>query len=678
MTSKGEAMKKRIIAVLLAMAMALALGFPVASMALTTELIHVKWSYSGSAVSYTLYQEGSVAHVWLGAFYEGDATVDLIDGENLFTLTGTDDVNTESPQSTPYSLTYPPPIHTVSISAGSGGTVLPIGNTPVTHNNDLEVFATPDAGHHVASAIYNDGVEGLSLVITDPLVVPSVITDGSLSIAFAIDTFSITLSAGTGGNISGPTTVDFGSTPTYLITPPVGSHVSDVLIDGESVGAVGSYTFPTGVSANHTISASFAINTYVITASAGANGSITPSGKKTLNYGGSQAYNITPGVGYHINTLSVNGSPVSVNTKQFGIGLFKPGTTTFSLQTATGTTTTVLGTATDLPIAGDWDGDGVTDIGYFRPSTATFYQKTAAGITTIQFGVSTDLPIIGDWDGNGKDEIGVFRGSNATFYLRTAIGGYTSVVFGANGDKPIAGDWDGNAITYQFQNISKNNTISATFAIDSNPIVTHTITASAGANGTITPNGVTNVVSGNNQLYTITPEAGYHTANVLVDGASVAVTDDTYTFPNVTTAHTISVTFAIDAPLENSDIGYFRPSTATFYLKTASGTTTTVFGTATDLPIAGDWDGNGVDEIGYFRPSTATFYLKTASGTTTIQFGAVSDLPVIGDWDGNGVDEIGVFRPSNSTFYQKISTGLGYTVIPFGTTGDKPIAGDWE
>ena len=47
-----------------------------------------------------------------------------------------------------------------------------------------------------------------------------------------------------------------------------------MLVDGGSVGAVTSYTF-TNVTANHTIAASFAINTYTITATAGANGSIS-------------------------------------------------------------------------------------------------------------------------------------------------------------------------------------------------------------------------------------------------------------------------------------------------------------------------------------------------------------------------------------------------------------------
>ncbi|PKG31857.1 PKD domain-containing protein, partial [Methanoregula sp.] len=52
--------------------------------------------------------------------------------------------------------------------------------------------------------------------------------------------------------------------------------------------------------ADHTIAATFTINQYTINATAGPNGAISPSGITTVNYGGSQAYNITPDTGYHV------------------------------------------------------------------------------------------------------------------------------------------------------------------------------------------------------------------------------------------------------------------------------------------------------------------------------------------------------------------------------------------
>ncbi len=104
----------------------------------------------------------------------------------------------------------------------------------------------------------------------------------------------------------GVTTVNYGGSQLYTITPDTGYHVADILINGESVGAVTSYTF-TNVHANHVIQALFEINTYTITASSGYGGSISPPGPVTLNHGGTQAVTITPDTGYHIADVALDG-----------------------------------------------------------------------------------------------------------------------------------------------------------------------------------------------------------------------------------------------------------------------------------------------------------------------------------------------------------------------------------
>lgn len=70
----------------------------------------------------------------------------------------------------------------------------------------------------------------------------------------------------------------------------------------------------------------------------------------------------------------------------------------------------------------------------------------------------------------------------------------------------------------------------------------YTITATAGANGTISPNGSVTVTEGDSQTFAITPNNGYHIEDVLVDGVSVGAVS-TYTFSNVTANHTITATF---------------------------------------------------------------------------------------------------------------------------------------
>ena len=84
------------------------------------------------------------------------------------------------------------------------------------------------------------------------------------------------------------------------------------------------------------------------------------------------------------------------------------------------------------------------------------------------------------------------------------------------------------------------------FAIWENiPVTNYTITATAGANGTISPSGDTTVAQGANQTYTITANSGYHIKDVKVNGSSVGAVA-TYTFTNVTANATITVEFEVD------------------------------------------------------------------------------------------------------------------------------------
>jgi hypothetical protein len=126
---------------------------------------------------------------------------------------------------------------------------------------------------------------------------------------------TITATAGENGAISpsGATLVAIGVDETYAITPDTGYHIADVLVDGVSVGAVDSYTFK-NIAADHTIAASFAIDKFDITASAGANGSITPSGTISVDYGQDPVFTITPDPGYSVLDVLVDGVSVGAVT----------------------------------------------------------------------------------------------------------------------------------------------------------------------------------------------------------------------------------------------------------------------------------------------------------------------------------------------------------------------------
>jgi hypothetical protein len=125
-----------------------------------------------------------------------------------------------------------------------------------------------------------------------------------------------------------------------------------------------------------------------------------------------------------------------------------------------------------------------------------------------------------------------------------------------------------------------------------------------------------------------------------------------------------------------TDVGVFRNSTHMFYLKNGTTTTAISWGAGTDLPVTGDWNGDRRTEVGAFRPSVHTFYLKNGTTITSIIWGVSIDLPVTGDWNGDGRTDVGVFRPSVHTFYLK--NGTTTTSISWGINTDLPVTGDWN
>ena len=128
------------------------------------------------------------------------------------------------------------------------------------------------------------------------------------------------------------------------------------------------------------------------------------------------------------------------------------------------------------------------------------------------------------------------------------------------------------------------------------PIVKHTITATAGANGSISPSGNVEVVEGADQTFTITANDGYEIESLKVDGAAVS-TAPSYTFTNVRAAHTIEATFKQKITVEKPSIGK-QPQNAS--VKAGEQATFTVTATGTDLKY--QWqidrnDGNGFADI---------------------------------------------------------------------------------
>ncbi|MEF3245411.1 MAG: hypothetical protein K6343_05480, partial [Caldisericaceae bacterium] len=101
-------------------------------------------------------------------------------------------------------------------------------------------------------------VDNVSVGAVTTYTFENVTANHKIEVEFEPITFTITAFAGTSGTISpsGSITVNYGESKTFTITPDSGYKISDVKVDGASVGAISTYTF-TDVKANHTIEAIF-------------------------------------------------------------------------------------------------------------------------------------------------------------------------------------------------------------------------------------------------------------------------------------------------------------------------------------------------------------------------------------------------------------------------------------
>jgi hypothetical protein len=146
-----------------------------------------------------------------------------------------------------------------------------------------------------------------------------------------------------------------------------------------------------------------------------------------------------------------------------------------------------------------------------------------------------------------------------------------------------------------------------------------------------------------------------------------------------------------------------NPATSMFFLKNSltAGPADQTYGYgqagAGWLPIAGDWDGNGTVTIGLYNPVTSTFFLNNsnAGGAANLTFvygpadpsyngkpASLTFLPIAGDWNGDGITTVGLYNLATSTFYLKYTNSAGPADDTFtfgvGGLGWEPIAGAWN
>ncbi|NJL92687.1 MAG: hypothetical protein HC915_02620 [Anaerolineae bacterium] len=457
-----------------------------------------------------------------------------------------------------------------TVVGGVGGAISPSGTVDVVEGTDQTFTLTPDTanGYEIASIAVdedNDGTFETDVTGFDPLLpfdydYTNVTSDGAIQVTFQLQSLEIVASAGTGGSIApaGTTTVTYGDDQSYTITPDACYEIADVLVDGVSVGAVPAYDF-TNVMADATIEASFDLLSYTLTASVnGTGGTIAPSGATPVLCGDDQTFTVTPDTGFGVLEVLVDGSPASLEldgtytftnvTANATLEVtFAPLEVTLTASAGTGGSIAPAGTTTVT--YGDDQSYTITPDACYEIADVLVDGVSVGAVPAYDFtNVMADATIEASFDlltytltasvnGTGgtiapNGATPVLCGDDQTFTVTpdTGFGVLEVLVDGS----PASLELDG---TYTFTNVTANATLEVTFA----PLEV-TLTASAGTGGSIAPAGTTTVTYGDDQSYTITPDACYEIADVLVDGVSVGAVP-AYDFINVMADATIEASF---------------------------------------------------------------------------------------------------------------------------------------
>ena len=309
---------------------------------------------------------------------------------------------------------------TLSISGSTGGSVT--GEGTYYQGSSASVSATPDTGYSFAGWT-GDGV-------TDPTQTSTTVDmsqDRTISASFTINSYDLSILAGTGGSVSGSGSFQYGSSPTISATPDTGYSFAGWTGDGVTDPTQTSTTVD--MSQDRTISASFTINSYDLSILAGTGGSVTGSG--SFQYGSSPTISATPDTGYSFVGWTGDGvidptqtsttvdmsqdrtisASFTINSYNLSILAGTGGSVTGSGSFQYGSSPTISATPdTGYSFAG-WTGDGVTDPTQTSTTVDMSQDRTVSASFTIN---SYNLSVLAGTGGSVTSNGSFDHGSSAT------------------------------------------------------------------------------------------------------------------------------------------------------------------------------------------------------------------------------------------------------------------------
>jgi parallel beta-helix repeat protein len=296
---------------------------------------------------------------------------------------------------------------------GSNGTVSGAPSQTVDYRGSgSAITASPTVGYRFAG--WSDGRSD------NPRVDTHVTADATYTATFALANYAITVSPVAHGTVapSADRNVGYGADAMFTIAPDLGFHILDVLKDGSSIGASSAVTFRSVKEDGHTLSATFAVNTYRLRYEApGPGGSIVGSDTQVVDYRTSgDSVTASPTPGYHFVSWSdgVSANPRTDTAVTSNVNVSAGfAVNTYLLRYAAGINGSLSGTASQT-VAYGGSGTSITAL----PASGYHFASWSDGVTANP---RTDTNVTAD-----KSISAVFALATYTLPTTTKLAGTSS------------------------------------------------------------------------------------------------------------------------------------------------------------------------------------------------------------------------------------------------------------